>query len=283
MLVKLNGIKSAEEAMELSGLDWAVEQAPLITGNGISVDTHKALLRSDTSKVLGVVGRDYMPIQNTTAFAFFDVIAEKYGASYEYAGIIKEGKKIFLQAKLGQSFQAAPGDTVESYITLVTAHDGSSSLRAFLTPIRLFCQNQLIRAIKSATTNIALKHTPNVNDRIRAAMDVFQMSSQAFEVFEGKAKYLAQKVVDRQMVAKFLAEIIVDTGSTRARNQRDKVEELFHHGRGNTGKTAWHLYNAATEFVDHERSSDAEKALESAMFGSGALLKEKAFEIALAV
>lgn len=283
MLIKLNGIKSAEEAMELSGLAWAVDQAPLITGNGISVDTHKALYRNDTNRILGVVGRDYTPIQNTTAFAFFDVIAEKYGASYEYAGIIKEGRKIFLQAKLGQSFQAAPGDTVESYITLVTAHDGSSSLRAFLTPIRLFCQNQLIQAIKSATTNIALKHTPNVNERIRDAMHVFQMSNEAFEVFEGKAKYLAQKVVDRQMVARFLAELIPDTGSTRSKHQKAKIEELFVHGCGNTGKSAWHLYNAAAEFVDHERSANAEKALESAMFGSGALLKEKAFETALTV
>ena len=41
MLIKLNGIKSAEEVMELSALAWAVDQALLITGNGISVDTRQ--------------------------------------------------------------------------------------------------------------------------------------------------------------------------------------------------------------------------------------------------
>jgi phage/plasmid-like protein (TIGR03299 family) len=283
MLVKLDGIKSAEEALEKSGLAWSVEQEPLITGSGISVDTHKAVLRGDNSKIIGIVGSKYEPVQNTVAFAFFDVLAEKYGCSYEYAGIIKDGKKVFLQAKLGNSFEAAPGDQVDSYITMVNAHDGSASIHAFLTPIRLFCQNQLIRALKSATTNIKFRHTPSVNDRFKEAMNVFNMSTEAFQLFEEKAKVLAQKLVDSQMVAKFLAEIVPESGSTRSNNQREKIEHLFESGRGNTGETAWHLYNAAVEYVDHERSRDAEKALDSAMFGSGAILKEKAFEAAMSL
>ena len=283
MLIKLNGIKSAEAALERSGLAWSVEPAPIVTGNGLDISSHKALYRSDTKRVLGIVGEDYEIIQNTTAFAFFDVIAEKYGARYEYAGVIKEGRKIFLQAKLGKSFDVVRGDTIDCFVTLVTSHDGSSSLRAFLTPIRLFCQNQLIRAIKAATTNVMLKHTSNVNDRLRDAMNVFHMSTQAFEVFEEKAKYLARKLVDKQTVERFLKEVIEDTGSTRAKNQREKIHELFEHGRGNTGKSAWHLYNGVTEWIDHDRTSDPEKALDSAMFGSGSQLKEKAFATALAL
>jgi len=280
MLIKLNGIRSAEQALEKANLMWSVEQAPLVTGNGLEVNSHKALYRSDSKKVLGVVGQDYEIIQNTTAFAFFDVVAERYGARYEYAGIIKEGRKIFLQAKLGKSFDVVRGDTVDCFVTLVTSHDGSSSLRAFLTPIRLFCQNQLIRAIKAATTNVMLKHTSNVNDRIRDAMNIFHMSTQAFEVFEEKARYLARKIVDKQMVERFLNEVI-DGSSTRAKNQREWVRELFENGRGNSGKSAWHLYNGAVEFVQYARTSDPEKSLDSAMFGTGAALAQKAFEASL--
>jgi phage/plasmid-like protein (TIGR03299 family) len=283
MLIKLDNVKSAEEALLRSGLDWSVEQTPVMTGNGLTIDSHKALFRSDTQGILGVVGSDYAPIQNVTAFAFFDVICEKHNANYEYAGIIKEGKKIFLQAKLGKSFDAVPGDKVDCFVTMVTSHDGSSSLKAFLTPIRLFCQNQLIRAIKAATTNIALRHTSNVEERIQDAFKVFSMSSNAFDCFKTKAKYLAHRMVDRRMVENFLKEVIADTDSTRAKNQREKVLELFEHGRGNTGKTAWHLYNAACEYVDHDRTSDPEKALDSAMFGSGSALKELAFEKSLAL
>jgi hypothetical protein len=58
---------------------------------------------------------------------------------------------------------------------------------------------------------------------------------------------------------------------------------LFENGRGNFGTSAFELYNAAVEWVDHERGSDPEKRLDSAMFGGGAALKGKAFEAALAV
>lgn len=281
MIVKLNGVKSAEEALEKSGLAWSVEQAEIIGVNGLDIPSHKMLFRSDNHKVLGVVGKDYKPIQNTTAFAFFDVIAEKYGAKYEYSGVIKDGKKLFLQARLNQSFEAVKGDRVDCYITLVTAHDGSSGLRAFLTPIRLFCQNQLINAIKHATTNIHLKHTSNVDERIKDAFHVFQMSNTAFMIFKEKSEYLARKLVDKQMVERFLNELVPDTGTTRSKNQRERMVELFECGKGNSGKSAWHLYNAATEYIDHDRTSDPEKAMDSAMFGSGSILKGKAFDIAL--
>ena len=59
MLIKLDGIKSAEEALERSGLAWSVEPVPLMTVNGLDVTTHKALYRSDNMNVLGVVGKDY--------------------------------------------------------------------------------------------------------------------------------------------------------------------------------------------------------------------------------
>jgi hypothetical protein len=85
------------------------------------------------------------------------------------------------------------------------------------------------------------------------------------------------------MVERFLNEVIEDTGSTRTKNQREKVRELFENGRGNSGKSAWQLYNGAVEFVDHERTSVPEKALDNVMFGSGALLKEKAFSTSLAL
>ena len=131
--------------------------------------------------------------------------------------------------------------------------------------------------------NISLKHTQNCNERIRAAMNLFHLSTHAFEVFEEKSKYLARKIVDKSMVERFLKEVINEKDTTRSQHQREKVVELFKSGRGNRGKNAWELANAAVEFVDYYRTSDKEKALDSAMFGSGSLIKERAFEVALAL
>jgi hypothetical protein len=119
MLIKLEGVKSAEQAIEMSGLSWGIDQLPLIAGNGVSIDTHKALFRNDSNALLGVVGKDYYPIPNSMAFSFFDVICDRYNCTYQYAGVIKEGRKIFLQAKMGKSFEAAPGDRIEMFLTLL--------------------------------------------------------------------------------------------------------------------------------------------------------------------
>lgn len=118
MIIKLDSVKTAEEALEQAGLNWSVEQSELISGVGKWVKTHKALHRSDSGDILGIVGKSYKAIQNTDAFAFFDTISEKYGARYETAGIIKGGRKIFLQARLNDSFNATTGDKVDNYITL---------------------------------------------------------------------------------------------------------------------------------------------------------------------
>lgn len=44
--------------------------------------------------------------------------------------------------------------------------------------------------------------------------------------------------------------------------------------------TKWAMFNAVTEFVDHERTVRARAgALDSAWFGSGALLKQRAWDL----
>ena len=46
--------------------------------------------------------------------------------------------------------------------------------------------------------------------------------------------------------------------------------------------TAWGLLNAVTEFVDHEkRARSTDHRLDSAWFGQGAVLKQKALDHAL--
>lgn len=66
-----------------------------------------------------------------------------------------------------------------------------------------------------------------------------------------------------------------------------KVTALFEgHGKGaelaSSKGTAFGLLNSITEFVDHERrAQSADHRLESAWFGQGAALKEKALDQAL--
>ena len=282
MLIKLENCTTAEDALDKAGLLWNVEAHPLVTGAGKSVDTHNAIVRQDTGSVLGVVGDRYKIVQNADACSLLDTVIADNGGNYAFGGQTGGGKRVFLQAKMPQSFDAVPGDRVDSYITVVTSHDGSSPVKTYLTPIRLWCQNRLTISWQSRTFDFSIRHTASAEARMIEALHVYKAGVDAFAVFEQKAKYLANKAADRAKVQRFLEDLLPDTGSTRVKNQQERVLNLFESGKGNNGKTMWHLYNGATEWIDSERTSDSDKRLDSSLFGSGAALKAKALELAIA-
>ena len=67
----------------------------------------------------------------------------------------------------------------------------------------------------------------------------------------------------------------------------EKVQNLYEgKGRGSdmasARGTAWGLLNAVTEYVDHEkRARSSEYRMDSAWFGQGAVIKQKALNAAL--
>jgi len=80
--------------------------------------------------------------------------------------------------------------------------------------------------------------------------------------------------------------------NTRATNIRQELHRLFEEGIGHEfpeiKNSSWVTFNAVTEFVDHVRpsrgSNDRDRAsrrLDSIWFGSGARLKQKAWNLDL--
>ena len=282
MLIKLNDCTTAEDALDKAGLLWNVEAHPILTGAGKSIDSHRGIIRQDIGSVLGVVGDRYRIVQNAEACSLLDTVIAEHGGEYSYGGSTGGGKRVFLQARMPQSFEAVPGDRVDNFFTVVTSHDGRSPVKTFLTPIRLWCENRLTISWQSRNFDFSIRHTASAEARMIEALQVYKAGIDAFAVFEQKARYLATKAADRAKVQKFINDLIPDTGSARVMNQRNRVVELFESGKGNTGKTMWHLYNGATEFIDNERTSDSDKRLDSSLFGSGASMKYKALELAIA-
>lgn len=61
---RVDGLMTAEQALQAANMDWEVTMAPLYLSNGQEVPTHRATYRSDTETVLSVVGSRYTPVQN---------------------------------------------------------------------------------------------------------------------------------------------------------------------------------------------------------------------------
>jgi len=157
----------SKEALEQSGLDWTVTQRPIMTSGYVPIPGYKANIRQQDEKVLGVVTDRYKVVQNYEAFAFTDALLGE-GVKYETAGSLNDGRKIWLLAKLPDKY-IIEGEQIEPYLVFTNSHDGNSSLRVAMTPVRVVCQNTLNLALSSAKRVWSTVHVGDLANKMEEA------------------------------------------------------------------------------------------------------------------
>jgi phage/plasmid-like protein (TIGR03299 family) len=294
---RLDAPATAREAIQAAHLDYEVVLADLTTTDGIPVTSGKAVLRTDTNEVLGVVGNSYVPVQNHQAFAFLDAIVADGSLRYHTAGTLRRGEKVWLLAKLPGHLRVRFSDDVsEKYLLLHNSHDGSSALRVHFTTIRVVCANTLSRADRQGQgEGISIRHQGDLVSRIRQAREVLGIAARYFDDLEGQFDLLARHYPSYAQVSGLYKALVPDPedgNPSHAQNVRDELFRLFEGGKGQDipeiRSITWAAFNAVTEYVDHFRPTRARSEfdraanrLESAWFGSGSRLKQEAFRLAL--
>ena len=294
---RLDDPATARETIAAAGLDYDVRMINLTTTDGIPVPQKRAVVRTDTNDVLGVVGGNYVPVQNRQAFDFLDAVVADGGLRYHTAGALRKGERIWLLAKLpGQIRVRFSEDVTEKYLLLSNSHDGSSALRVHYTSIRVVCSNTLSLAGREGQgEGIAIRHQGDLASKVRKAQDVLGLARRYFDDLEGKMDLMARHYPSYAQVSAYFKNLYPDPeegNPSRSQNVRDELFRLFENGKGQEipeiRGTSWAVLNAVTEYVDHLRPTRARtefdraaNRLESAWFGSGSLLKQKAFETAL--
>ena len=166
---------ASREALELAGLDWQVESRNIYSGTGAMIPGYRANVRSTDDAVLGVVSDRYRIVQNEEAFQFTDDLLGE-GVTYETAGSLQGGKKVWMLARLPRKYLIA-GDQVEPSLVIFNSHDGSSGVKVAMTPIRVVCQNTLNLALNTAKRSWTARHTENVLLRVQDARETLQLDS----------------------------------------------------------------------------------------------------------
>ncbi len=288
---------TAAEAIVAAGLDWQVELKPALAV-GSPIPRARAVVRTDRLEPIAVVGERYAPVQNAEAFGFFDELVGEGKAVYETAGALDHGRRVWLLAKLPGDVWVTHQDNVGKYLLLTNSHDGGSALRALFTPIRVVCQNTLMAALdEGRSTGVSVRHVGDVLGRAKEAHRLLGILIKYYDSFADRARAFASRTLGWEALQGYLTDVVpnpTDADPTRAIATRETLRRLFETGKGNNlpsvRGTLWAALNAVTEFVDHERptrvadgESKAFKRFESALFGSGARLKERAWNRALAM
>lgn len=301
--VKLDNAATSAQAIEAAKLDWKVSKHPLVTtvqGQFINVPDKFAVVREDSKKVLGVVGSVYTPLQNKSAFSFFDAVVGEKAAMYHTAGALGNGERVWILAKLPGHIRTTGDDVTEKFLLLSNSHDGTGAVTVMFTPIRVVCQNTLNVALSGNDNRAKLRHTMTLGNRIEDVRKALGILNNRFTMFEELSKAMAAKPLtysgfkDYVKGAGLLPKEEGNGGmSTRASNIMDELSRLFERGKGNdmpgVKGTLWAGFNAVTEYVDHFRSTKgdgldgAENRAKSLLFGSGANMKQDAWDKAVSL
>lgn len=293
---KMVGAPTIEEAIVAAGLNWKVSTEPVFSGAGEKVSA--LLTRRDSDKsILGVVGPSYVPLQNSEAFKFFQPFIDSKEASIETAGSLREGKRVWILAKINRDPLVIKGnDTVEKYVLLSNSHDGTLAVRAGFTPVRVVCANTLQLSINDkASKLIRIKHTKNVVQNLENVQEIMNLADSQFEATAEQYRLLASKEINSKDLEKYVklvfnttSRVIEAEGDLSKINNKRIMEEivpLFEKGRGNDmveiRGTYWAAYNAITEHLQYSRGSGEATRMDSMWFGQAATLNKKALETAL--
>lgn len=280
---------NVHEALVLAGLDWHASLEPAFSARGEALKT-QVVRRSDTDQIIGEVGDRYKPLQNVQAFSFFDPFVESGQASFETAGSLFGGSKVWIMCKISKDpLVVGSGDEIMPYILLSTSHDGSSAVRVGYTPIRVVCNNTLTMAHGHGSSKlIKVKHSLNVVSNLNSIQETMNLVNRNFEATVEQYKDLTKRQIVTSDLEKYVDLVFSTKGEDEKRERKsrvyDDILQNFEQGQGSSlptaHGTAWGAYNAVTEYLSHSRGSSQENRYNSLWF-SGQDLNKKALEYAL--
>jgi phage/plasmid-like protein (TIGR03299 family) len=278
---------------------------PIHRPNGEVIPGFVNNTRSDTGESLGVVSDGYRLVQVGDCLQFVDTLVNSSGAKYHTGGSIRRGRHIFAAAKLPGSHMVVPDDVIDHYLLMVNAYDGSMGLHLRWTDIRVVCANTETAALGQATNyQYTVHHVGDINAQLKQARQALGMAHKYFEVANKTYKAMAAVEIDQMAIEKFLGGFlpfytsdratpeVVDSENKSITKARARIQELVEIGVGTeipgVKGTVWGLYNAATEWIDHVRTSNKDGSIrvgaaEAAVIGVGQDYRNKAMKAALAL
>lgn len=275
---QIEGAPTASEALVQAGLDWKVNTKPMQylddDGYSINVPGRFVTVRSDNGTPFAPVGKNYTVLQNSEAFNFADALLG-YGVEYEAAGSWNKGANVFLTAKLPEGIKVQGEEDLDLYLLFRNTHDGSGSVSAMITPLRINCTNQLSIAIRQAVSSWKHRHTSGITKKIDEATSMLNLVDAYKVEFEAITTQLQSNAMSVDEFKGFTSEL------TQSERLQKGMQENWLTSDTHARTNRWDALNSVTEFVEHQRGGrgSPESRFESNLYGQGATLRNRAVRL----
>lgn len=247
----------SKTALRLAGLDWRVEQKDVYTEEGYFIPGYKLNYRSTDFQQLGIVTDRYKVVQNQEAFQFTDGLLGE-GVTYETAGALQNGRRTWILAKLPEKYIIA-GDEILPYLLVFNSHDGTSSIKVCMTPVRVCCSNTLNLALRTAKRTWQAKHTEKIMDRMDDARDTLFFAYTYMNQLGKSIDDLNRMKLTDQKVIEYMQEffpVTADMPDKQKKNNLRLLNDLKQRyfdapDLQNIGKNGYRFINAVSDFATH--------------------------------
>lgn len=203
---------------------------------------------------LGVAGERYGITQIEDVFNMFRALDPRW----EAAGSFKNGSVVYGAAHSDRTIVLDPegaADEIETLIHVSTTFDGSGALRIGRNAQRLDCFNMFNVVFGNLKSEVKVRHTLKVADRMKAIALAWKQNNLYFDRLDAEAHALfEQSATDKEFFAivdKFMGER-PELNTKGAQTKWDNSRELYSQAwKGETNAkaygTAWGVFNALIE------------------------------------
>lgn len=307
---KIDKAPTSDDAIKLAGLDWDVIPMPIYDQFGNKIHGYKVNQRSTDNANLGIVTDRYKIVQNREAFAFTDALLGE-GVTYETAGSLASGKRVWMLAKMEGTMLAE--EKIDPYLVFTNTHDGTGAVRVAISPVRVVCQNTLNLALANASRHWSCAHKGDIQSKLDEARYTLSNADAYMEALEEEFGELKLKKVSEKQVRDMTEKLLeleyaalfkkaIKTGKIvdfKEAVKQQKFEEKLNRKRTDilniyfdkpdlkeTEHTAFRFVNAisdyATHTTDHKNTVNYQENLFMKTIDGHSLI-DTSYQLALAV
>ena len=177
---------------------------------------------------------------------------------YETAGSLKNGKVIWLLARMPEDFTVL-GEKVAPYLVFTNTHDGTGSVKVTLTSVRIVCSNTLNMALRNAKRVWSAKHTGSITNKLDDAIETLQLAENYIKEQQNTFEELYKVKLNEFTLHRTLNNIIpiTETMTDRQKQNQEAIRNdiLFRYNEAPDLKVLEHtgarLVQAVADTTDH--------------------------------
>ena len=272
--------ESWDEARKWAGLEWEPILEPVYAKQigfneaGEPVESFEPIkgfnrcVRSDNGETLALPKESFELIYHSQMGELLEAFTGETDIRFETAVCLRGGAAVAALVRLNEPFRVSGDKSLTwPFAVLLNSHDGTGACKLTYTNIRVVCMNTFnaadMQSQNHAGTSVVLRHTKNVQDRIKVAVQAAKdMRSGAAAWMEMAESLLSIKVND-EFIIDFIHEfipappesVISDRVAKNVEEARDAVWQCLYSKTVNEEirGTGYALVQAAGEYLDHLR------------------------------